>query len=88
MLLGGGSKLITANHSTLDLSIPVEFRGLIKSPIRLDDNVWLGYNVIILPGVKLGKCCIVAAGSVVDKSFGDYSIIAGVPAKLIKKWRK
>lgn len=83
--IGAGSKLITANHSTIDLSLPVEKRGLLKSPIILDDNVWLGYNVIILPGVKLGKGCVVAAGSVVTKSFDNYSMIGGVPAKLIKK---
>lgn len=41
---------------------------------------------MIMPGVTLGKRCIVAAGAVVTKSFPDYSMIAGVPAKIIKKF--
>jgi len=48
---------------------------------------WIGANATILPGVKLGDGVIVAAGSVVNKSFPSGSVIAGVPAKLIKRQR-
>ena len=55
------------------------------APVVIEDDVWCGANVTILKGGTIGKGSIVAAGSVVTKSFPEYSIIVGVPAKLIKK---
>lgn len=57
-----------------------------KGPVVIGENTFVGYRVSILPGVKLGKHCVVGAHSVVNKSFPDYSVIAGVPARLIKKY--
>lgn len=59
-----------------------EERGL--NPI-IEDNVWIGRNAVILPNIKIGKGSIVAAGAVVTKDIEPYSIVGGVPAKLIKK---
>lgn len=56
----------------------------IVGKINIGDNVFIGINAIIMPGVTIGKNSIVAAGSVVTKSFPDNSIIAGVPARKIK----
>ncbi len=53
-------------------------------PVVIEDDVWCGANVIILKGVTIGRGSVVAAGAVVTKSFPPYSIIGGVPAKLIK----
>lgn len=53
-------------------------------PVVIEDDVWCGANVTILKGVTIGHGSIVAAGAVVTKSFPPYSIIGGVPAKLIK----
>ena len=53
-------------------------------PVVIEDDVWCGANVTILKGVTIGRGCVVAAGAVVTKSFPPYSIIGGVPAKLIK----
>lgn len=83
-VIAAGCKLISANHRYEDLNIPINFQGHDCKPILIDDDVWLGYGVIILPGVHLGKGCVVAAGSVVTKSFAPFSVLAGVPAKLIK----
>ncbi|KQT22957.1 transferase [Chryseobacterium sp. Leaf405] len=57
---------------------------LIEGEISIGDHSWLGANVVIMPGVQLGKFCVVAANSFVNKSFPDYSMIGGNPAKLIK----
>lgn len=55
------------------------------SPVIIEDDVWCGANVTILKGVKIGRGSVVAAGAVVTKSFPPYSIIGGVPAKLLKQ---
>ena len=52
--------------------------------IMIEDDVWIGARAIILPGVKIGKGCIIGAGAVVTKSSDDYSVIGGNPAKLLK----
>lgn len=57
-----------------------------KGSIILGENVFLGFGVKVMPNIELGDWCIVGAGSVVTKSFPEYSMIAGNPAKLIKKY--
>jgi acetyltransferase-like isoleucine patch superfamily enzyme len=57
---------------------------LIEGEVSIGNHSWLGANVVIMPGVQLGKFCVVAANSFVNKSFPDYSMIGGNPAKLIK----
>lgn len=69
-------------------NIPYVKEKLIKSaPIIIDDDVWIGANVTILPGVHIGKCAIIGAGSVVTKDIDEYCIYAGVPAKKIRSLR-
>ena len=64
----------------LDGDFPVE-----SSPVVIEDDVWLGSNIIVLKGVTIGKGSIVAAGSVVTKSVPQYSMVAGNPARVIKQ---
>ncbi|END3381751.1 acyltransferase [Vibrio alginolyticus] len=54
------------------------------APVKIGDNVFIGYRSIILPGIEIGNNVIVAAGSVVTKSIPDNSVVAGNPAKVIK----
>lgn len=69
-----------------DLNLPPHMRPLhSKGEVVIMDDVWIGENVTIMPNVTIGKSCIIGANSVVTKSFPDYSIIAGSPAKLIRK---
>ena len=55
-----------------------------KGDIIVEDDVWIGYGVILLSGIHIGKGAIIAAGSIVTKDVEPYSIVAGVPAKLKK----
>jgi acetyltransferase-like isoleucine patch superfamily enzyme len=64
----------------------VSLRPLNSSPVLINDNCWLGENVSILPGVTLGKNCIVGANSLVTKSFESNCILGGNPARLLKRY--
>jgi len=55
-----------------------------KGPVIIEDNVWIGEGVCILPGVTIGENCIIGANAVVNKSFPKNSVVAGIPARLIK----
>lgn len=56
-----------------------------SAPVVIDDNVWIGLNATILKGVHIGKGAVVAAGAVVTKDVPAYTLVGGVPAKIIKK---
>lgn len=72
------------NHITENLEIPIRHQGVTRKGIKIGSNCWIGSKVTILDGVTIGKGCIIAAGAVVTQSFADYSVIGGVPAKLLK----
>jgi len=57
-----------------------------KGPIHIGENTFIGHGVSVMPGVSLGRNCIVGTRSVVTRSFPDFSMIAGSPAKIIKKF--
>ena len=83
LLFAPGVKIISSNH---DFS--AGRASVLKEPIVIGDNCWLGANSIILPGVRLGDNCVVGAGSVVTKSFEENNLVlAGNPAKIIKRVR-
>ena len=62
-------------------------RATRKGDIIIEDDVWIGANVTIMPGITIGKCSIVGAGSVVTKNLEPYGVYAGVPAKKIRNVR-
>ena len=63
-------------------------RPLVTDPTRIGNNVWIGEGVCILPGVELGEGCVVGSNAVVTKSFPSYTLLAGVPARAIKRWNQ
>ena len=54
-------------------------------PVTIGDNVWIGGNTVICPGVTIGSNCVIGAGSVVTKDIPDWSVAAGNPCKVIRK---
>lgn len=56
-----------------------------KGPVIIGNNVWIGEKVTILPNVTIGDGCVIAANSVVTKDIPPYSVVAGIPAKIIKQ---
>jgi acetyltransferase-like isoleucine patch superfamily enzyme len=57
-----------------------------KGPVLIGDGTFLGYRACVLPGVSLGKHCVVGANAVVTRSFPDFSMLVGTPARLIKRY--
>ncbi|WP_428225811.1 acyltransferase [Flavobacterium sp.] len=72
------------NHNCNDLTQLIRHQGVSRKGILIGANCWIGSKVTILDGVNIGSGCVIAAGSVVTKSFPENSIIGGVPAKLLK----
>ena len=60
-------------------------RELIIKKVTIEDDVWIGASAVIMPGVTLHKGAIIGAGAVVTKDVDEYTVVAGVPAKPIKK---
>ena len=79
-LIGPKVVLATLNHGFL----PEERSTLYPKSIVIGNNVWIGANATVLPGVTIGDNAIVAAGAVVTKDVAPNSIVGGVPAKFIK----
>ena len=73
------------NHNHQNLDIPIRLQGVERKGIKIGDNCWIGSKVTVLDGVTIGSGCIIAAASVVTKSFPENSIIGGVPAKLLRE---
>lgn len=73
-----GVWLLTDQHDMNDPSFPEEF-----GPIEIEDYAWLGSRALVLPGVKIGRGAVVAAGAVVTKDVSPYDIVGGVPARPI-----
>ena len=83
--LAQGITVTALNHNFEDKTKRIEEQGITTKPIIIGDDVWIGANAVILPGVTIGKHCVVAAGAVVTKDVPDNTIVGGVPAKEIKK---
>jgi len=85
VLIGPNVVLRSSNHSFNSTEIPVIDQGMTEGEIIIHDDVWIGSNAVILPNCKIGEGSIVAAGAVVTSNVDSYTVVGGVPAKLIKK---
>lgn len=75
----------TDTHNYYNKNIPMIYQGHFEKDIVIGDDVWIGFGAQILPGVKIGDGAIIGAGAVVTKDVEPYTIVGGVPAKIIKK---
>lgn len=81
--IGPGTLISTINH-------PISPKGRrqhlgISKPVRIGNDVWIGGNCTILPGVTIGNNVVVAAGAVVTKDVPDNSLVGGVPARVLRE---
>jgi galactoside O-acetyltransferase len=82
-LVGPGCIFRTTNHKFDDPDELIRNQGHEILDIKIGNDVWFGSNVVVLPGVSLGNGCVVGAGAVITKSFNDFVILAGVPARIV-----
>lgn len=81
------------NHGYEDPDIPVGRQRTEEGAVRIGSGSWLGAHCVILPGAQLGEHCVVGAGAVVRGQFPDHSVVAGVPARVVRafedgEWRR
>ena len=79
-----GYGVIILSASTITGSKDLQY---IKEPVKISDNVEIGSNVVVLPGVTIGDNATIAAGAVLNKEVPPNSVVAGVPAKVVK-WKR
>ena len=81
------------NHGYEDPDTPIGIQDPQDDPVVIGDGSWIGSGAVVLPGARIGKQCVVAANSVVRGTFPSHSVIAGVPAKVVRaydgtKWER
>jgi acetyltransferase-like isoleucine patch superfamily enzyme len=74
------------NHSYLDPDQPIGRQWPVEAPVRVGSGSWLGANVVVLPGADIGEHVVVAAGAVVRGEIPDHCVVAGVPARIVRRW--
>ena len=82
--LAQGITVTALNHNFEDTAKRIDEQGITTKEVIIGDDVWIGTNAVILPGVTIGRHSVVAAGAVVTKDVPDCCIVGGVPAKVIK----
>lgn len=87
VIIGPRLSVMTANHNIYDIGVNIidnkRIRKEDRGDVIINEDVWIGSNVVILKGVNIGRGAVVAAGAVVTKSIPSYEIWGGVPAKKI-----
>lgn len=84
VLIGPHVIIHSANHVYSDPDVPIKQQGHVMKSVIIEDDVWVGSNVVILPGVHLGKGVVIGAGSVVSHDIPAYCVAVGNPCHIIK----
>ena len=72
------------DHNFSDVTVPIKDQGIVKTPVRIGPDVWLGAKVTVLRGVSIGRGCVVAANAVVNRDLPPFSVAVGVPARVVR----
>jgi acetyltransferase-like isoleucine patch superfamily enzyme len=83
--LAQGITVTALNHNFENSDSRIDEQGVSTKPVTIGNDIWIGTNAVILPGVTIGDHSVVAAGAVVTKDVPPHSLVAGVPAKIIKQ---
>ena len=83
--LAQGITITALNHNFKDADKRIDEQGISTAPVTIGDDIWIGANAVVLPGVTIGDHSVVAAGAVVTKDVPPRSLVAGVPARIINQ---
>ncbi len=83
--LAQGITVTALNHNFEDTEKRIDEQGVSTNPVTIGDDIWIGANAVILPGVSIGHHSVIAAGAVVTKDVPPHSLVAGVPARIIRQ---
>ncbi len=83
--LAQGITVTALNHNFEAPERRIDEQGVSTQQVTIGDNIWIGANAVVLPGVTVGNHSVIAAGAVVTKDVPPHSLVAGVPAKIIKQ---
>lgn len=86
VMMGPEVLIYTQNHNFSRVDVPMDKQGFAEEEqVIIEDDVWIGARVIILPGVRIGRGSVIGAGTVVSKNIPEYSVAVGNPARVVKK---
>lgn len=74
------------NHGYENVELPISQQSQPERPVVIGDGSWLGFGVVVLPGVTIGQHVVIGANSVVTRDIPDYSVAVGSPAKVIRQY--
>lgn len=83
-MIANNVNIFTSLHGFQKRDVPMRFQTIECGKVVIEEDAWIGTNVVIMPGITIGKGAIVGANAVVTKDVKPYSIVGGVPAKFIK----
>lgn len=83
--VGPGTVIRAANHRFDRLDVPIMFQGHEPGEVVIEDDVWIAANCTIVPGVRIGRGAVVGAGSVVTRDVEPHTVVAGVPARFLRR---
>jgi acetyltransferase-like isoleucine patch superfamily enzyme len=83
--IGAHSVVYTSSHIYAARHVPILRQGTSRDPVTIEDDVWIGAASVILGGVTIGTGAVVAAGAVVTRDVAPYTVVAGVPARVIRR---
>lgn len=85
VMMGQECRIYTSNHRIDRLDIPMCQQGLdLEKPVFIEDDVWIGSRVTILPGIHIGHGAVIGAAAVVTKDVPEYAVVGGNPARILK----
>lgn len=85
VLLGPNVRVFSENHRFDQAGVLLRLQGEVRAPVRIEDNCWIGSSSVILAGVQVGSGAVVAAGAVVTRDVPADALVAGVPARIVRR---
>jgi acetyltransferase-like isoleucine patch superfamily enzyme len=89
VLLGRNVYISDHAHAFEEIDLPIMKQGINRiAPVVVGRETWLGQNVVVLPGVTIGRHCVIGANSVVNSSIPDYCVAVGAPARVVRQFNR